>query len=91
MLESADPARIHARFQYPVVPPETRMRMTVVRQTVGTDHRDRVGHHPLQILLVDLEIDGARRLQPLNRLVDVAAPLGGDLVEHASRALRCRL
>ena len=55
--------------------PQPRVRVDIVRQPVGADHRVLEAQHPLHIGLVHRPIDRARRLQPLDRLLLADAPI----------------
>src|SRR5262249_16758713 len=56
--------------------PEARVRMRVVRQPVGADHRAGKGEHAPHVVLVHLEVAGAARLQTVAGLALAAAPGG---------------
>src|SRR5437773_12458107 len=72
-------------------PPQTRMRMPVVRQTVGADHCGWKGEHALHVIFAHLEVARAAGLQPYARLLLGTAPLRCDVAQMARRHFRMRL
>ena len=70
--------------------PQPRMRLRVVRQPVGADHRVVELQYALHVLLVEHEVDRAGRLDRLHRFGLAHAQTFRDLVQVDSRELRMR-
>ena len=58
--------------------PQPRVRMGIVRQPVGADHRVLEPQHPLHIRLVHRPIHRPRRLQPIDGLLLADPPICGN-------------
>ena len=66
--------------------PQPRMRVRIVRQPVGADHRVLEAQDALHIGLVHHPIDRARRLQPLDRLAACRRPNRAAIAESSRPA-----
>ena len=66
--------------------PQARVRVDVVRQPVGADHRRLEGEHAAHVGLVHHPIDRAGRLQPRGRVEDVDAPVARDVASSSRPA-----
>jgi len=70
--------------------PEPRVRVLVVGEAVGSNHRSLKLQNALEIFIAHLKIDGAGRLQTADSRRDVTAHFVGNVVEVARVELRVR-
>ena len=70
--------------------PQARVRMGVMRQSVGTDHCGRIGENAPHVVFIDLEIDRARRSEANCSIGLRDIPFGGDVGEILARHFRVR-
>jgi len=70
--------------------PQARMRKRIFRQAIRADHRQRVLHDALHVILIHAVIHGACWLQLARGVFQRQAPVGGDVLEVATALVRMR-